>query len=204
MIVTGTLSGKPVTYRAAVAGFAGRQESGVRSQESGARMTRLRLFRGCGRGCIWMNCWRRVRRRRFRTRSSALSEEFHIITPYTSLLVLESDADRERFKVKKRMLIRDGERFFAAGTRRRAVRASPAADAGRRPVAGRPAAASAGAVGHARPRCAACPCRDRGRKLCGSAADFRNLLGLIDSTIAPATWDEPRRSRRHRRDSRAT
>jgi hypothetical protein len=45
----------------------------------------------------------------------ALSEEFHIITPYTSLLVLESDADRERFGVKRRFLMRDGERFFAQG-----------------------------------------------------------------------------------------
>lgn len=44
-----------------------------------------------------------------------LSEEFHIITPYTSLLVLESDADRERFGVKKRYEMRDGERFFADG-----------------------------------------------------------------------------------------
>ena len=45
----------------------------------------------------------------------ALSEEFHIITPYTSLLVLESDADRERFKVKRRFQMRDGEQFFAEG-----------------------------------------------------------------------------------------
>ncbi len=45
----------------------------------------------------------------------ALSEEYHIITPYTSLLVLESDADRERFQVKRRFQMRDGERFFAAG-----------------------------------------------------------------------------------------
>ena len=45
----------------------------------------------------------------------ALSEEYHIITPYTSLLVLESDADRERFKVKRRFQMCDGERFFAAG-----------------------------------------------------------------------------------------
>ena len=45
----------------------------------------------------------------------ALSEEFHIMTPYTSLLVLESDADRERFGVKRRFLMRDGERFFADG-----------------------------------------------------------------------------------------
>ena len=45
----------------------------------------------------------------------ALSEVFHIITPYTSLLVLESDADRQRFGVKRRNEMRDGERFFAAG-----------------------------------------------------------------------------------------
>ncbi len=45
----------------------------------------------------------------------SLSEEFHIITPYTSLLVLESDADRERFQVQRRFQMRDGERFFAAG-----------------------------------------------------------------------------------------
>ncbi|MBL8817930.1 MAG: hypothetical protein JNL58_18035 [Planctomyces sp.] len=44
-----------------------------------------------------------------------LSEEFHIITPYTSLLVLESDNDRERFGVKRRYEMRDGERFFAEG-----------------------------------------------------------------------------------------
>lgn len=44
-----------------------------------------------------------------------LSEEFHIITPYTSLLVLESDTDRERFGVQRRYEMRDGERFFAAG-----------------------------------------------------------------------------------------
>ncbi|HEY2882445.1 MAG TPA: VIT and VWA domain-containing protein, partial [Pirellulales bacterium] len=45
----------------------------------------------------------------------ALSEQFHIITPYTSLLVLETDADRERFGVKRRFEMRDGERFFAKG-----------------------------------------------------------------------------------------
>ncbi|MGZ0162967.1 MAG: VIT domain-containing protein [Planctomycetales bacterium] len=44
-----------------------------------------------------------------------LSEEFHIITPYTSLLVLESDADRERFGVTRRFEMRDGQRFFADG-----------------------------------------------------------------------------------------
>ncbi len=45
----------------------------------------------------------------------ALSEEYHIMTPYTSLLVLESDADRERFAVKRRFQMRDGEKFFAEG-----------------------------------------------------------------------------------------
>jgi predicted Zn-dependent protease len=45
----------------------------------------------------------------------AMSEEFHIITPYTSLLVLETDEDRERFGVKRRFQMRDGERFFADG-----------------------------------------------------------------------------------------
>ncbi|MHC4176708.1 MAG: VIT domain-containing protein, partial [Planctomycetota bacterium] len=45
----------------------------------------------------------------------ALSEEYHIMTPYTSLLVLESDADRERFKVKRRFQMRDAEAFFAEG-----------------------------------------------------------------------------------------
>lgn len=45
----------------------------------------------------------------------ALSEEFHIMTPYTSLLVLETDEDRERFGVKRRFLMRDGEQFFADG-----------------------------------------------------------------------------------------
>ncbi len=44
-----------------------------------------------------------------------LSEEFHIITPYTSLLVLETDADRERFGVQRRYEMRDGERYFADG-----------------------------------------------------------------------------------------
>jgi len=44
-----------------------------------------------------------------------LSEEYHIMTPYTSLLVLETDADRERFKVKRRFEMSDGQRFFAEG-----------------------------------------------------------------------------------------
>lgn len=45
----------------------------------------------------------------------ALSEEFNIITPYTSLLVLETDADRARFGVKRRFQMRDGEKYFREG-----------------------------------------------------------------------------------------
>jgi len=45
----------------------------------------------------------------------ALSEQYNIITPYTSMLVLESDADRERFRVKTRFRMRDAEQFFAEG-----------------------------------------------------------------------------------------
>ncbi len=44
-----------------------------------------------------------------------LSEVYRIMTPYTSFLVLESDADRERFGVKRRFAMRDGEKFFAQG-----------------------------------------------------------------------------------------
>jgi hypothetical protein len=50
-----------------------------------------------------------------KARIVALSEEFQIATPYTSFLVLESDADRERFAVQKRLRMRDGEEFFAKG-----------------------------------------------------------------------------------------
>ncbi|MCW8142070.1 MAG: hypothetical protein KIT58_24450, partial [Planctomycetota bacterium] len=45
----------------------------------------------------------------------ALSEDFQLATPYTSFLVLETDEDRERFQVKKRTRMRDGEEFFAKG-----------------------------------------------------------------------------------------
>lgn len=44
-----------------------------------------------------------------------LSQRYHIITPYTSLLVLETDALRSRFGVQRHYEMRDGERFFAAG-----------------------------------------------------------------------------------------
>ncbi|MBL8842962.1 MAG: hypothetical protein JNL90_15695 [Planctomycetes bacterium] len=45
----------------------------------------------------------------------ALSEEFQLVSPYASFLVLESEADRERFRVQKQTRMRDGEEFFAKG-----------------------------------------------------------------------------------------
>ncbi|MFH1530986.1 MAG: VIT domain-containing protein [Pseudomonadota bacterium] len=48
----------------------------------------------------------------------SFSQEFRILTPYTSFLVLESDADRERFGVKRHFQMRDGEVFFAEGRAR--------------------------------------------------------------------------------------
>ncbi len=48
----------------------------------------------------------------------AFSQEFRILTPYTSFLVLESDADRERFGVQRHFQMRDGEEFFAEGRAR--------------------------------------------------------------------------------------
>ncbi|MCC6783679.1 MAG: hypothetical protein IT457_12625 [Planctomycetes bacterium] len=46
----------------------------------------------------------------------AHSAEFQVMTPLTSLLVLETDADRERYGVTRRVKIRDGEAFFASAS----------------------------------------------------------------------------------------
>jgi len=48
-----------------------------------------------------------------RAKIVAFSEEYGIVTPYTSLLVLENDELRERFGVTRRVKMRDGEAFFA-------------------------------------------------------------------------------------------
>jgi vault protein inter-alpha-trypsin-like protein/VWA domain-containing protein/tetratricopeptide repeat protein len=69
----------------------------------------------------------------------AFSQEFGIITPHTSLLVLESDADRVRYGVTRRLRMRDGETLFAeardaASTedRRRSMREARAWHSGQR------------------------------------------------------------------------
>lgn len=51
----------------------------------------------------------------------ALSERFKIMTPLTSFLVLDSEADRVRFGVERRMEMRDGEDFFAEGRERTTI-----------------------------------------------------------------------------------
>ncbi len=99
--VTGTFKGKPVKYSAPFT---------VKDAESGNSFiprlwARLHLDMLLEQGSS----------ETIKDEVIALSEEYHIMTPYTSFLVLESDADRERFKVTRRVTMRDGEKFFAEG-----------------------------------------------------------------------------------------
>ncbi len=101
VIVTGTLNGQPVRYAAQVT-LAGAESGNSFIPRLWAR-GRLDHLLAQGSNQFIQN------------EIIALSEEFHIITPYTSLLVLESDADRERFGVQRRYEMRDGEQYFAEG-----------------------------------------------------------------------------------------
>lgn len=99
--VTGTLAGKPIRMSAKLA---------LKDAESGNSFiprlwARMHLDALLEQGTS----------EAIRDEIIALSEEFSIMTPYTSFLVLESDADRERFGVKRRFRMRDGEKFFAEG-----------------------------------------------------------------------------------------
>ncbi len=101
IVVTGTLGGKPVRYTSKVS---------LKDAEQGNSFVprlwaRMHLDKLLEQGTT----------PEVKQDVIALSEEFHIITPYTSLLVLETDADRERFAVKRRFQMRDGEKFFAQG-----------------------------------------------------------------------------------------
>lgn len=101
IVVTGTLGGKPVRYTSKVQ---------LRDADQGNSFVprlwaRMHLDKLLEQG----------RTEIVKQDVIALSEEFNIITPYTSLLVLESDADRARFAVKRRFQMRDGEKFFADG-----------------------------------------------------------------------------------------
>ncbi len=101
VVVTGMLDGKPVRYVAHV---------NLSEAESGNSF----IPRLWARGHL-DQLMQQGSNQKIQDQIIALSEEFHIITPYTSLLVLESDADRERFGVKRRFGMRDGEQFFADG-----------------------------------------------------------------------------------------
>lgn len=101
VIVTGTLNGKPVRYASPI-GLADAESGNSFIPRLWARQhLDLLLAQGTSES--------------IKQEIIALSEEYNIMTPYTSLLVLETDADRERFKVKRRFQMRDGEKFFAQG-----------------------------------------------------------------------------------------
>ena len=101
IVITGTLGGKPVRYTSKIS-LADAEQGNSFVPRLWARMHLDKLLEQGTSEAV-------------RQDVIALSEEFNIITPYTSLLVLESDADRERFAVKRRFQMRDGEKFFADG-----------------------------------------------------------------------------------------
>jgi predicted Zn-dependent protease len=101
VIVTGRLGNKPVRYSTRVT-LKDAEEGNSFIPRLWARMHLDRLLAQGSSSAI-------------KDEVIALSEEYQIITPYTSLLVLESDADRERFGVKRTFRMRDGEKFFAEG-----------------------------------------------------------------------------------------
>ncbi len=125
----------------------------------------------------------------------ALSEEYHIITPYTSLLVLESDADRERFKVKRGFQIRDGEKFFAQGrdNANYELVQQQMKIAGNWRIGLRSAVlgqlAALGRRTPQRPVPAGVSHRMAGIGGGGMQADFDSLTNLISDTVKPSTWE---------------
>ena len=101
VIVTGKLGGEPVRYAAQI---------DLKDAERA-----IRSSRGSGPGRTWIICWPRDKARRFATKSSRSPKSSTSSRRTRRLLVLETDADRERFGVKRRFEMRDGEKFFAEG-----------------------------------------------------------------------------------------
>ncbi len=99
--VKGSLGGKPVEFQASMAPT----DSGADSSFVPRLWARMHLDNLLSQG----------QSQEVKNRIITLSEDYNIITPYTSLLVLESDEDRARFSVKKRMRMRDAEEFFVEG-----------------------------------------------------------------------------------------
>jgi Flp pilus assembly protein TadD len=101
VLITATQDGKPVKFSAPVS-FDGAEQGNSFIPRLWAKMHLDSLLAQGASASI-------------RDEVIALSEEFQIMTPYTSFLVLESDADRERFKVQRRFRMRDGEKYFQEG-----------------------------------------------------------------------------------------
>ena len=101
VIVSGTLDGKPVKYTADV----------VLPAQDGGNSFLPRLWARRHLDVLLSE----GRSPEVKEDIVQFSERFGIMTPYTSFLVLESDADREHYGVKRRVHMRDGEAFFAKG-----------------------------------------------------------------------------------------
>ncbi|MEM8886344.1 MAG: VIT domain-containing protein, partial [Planctomycetota bacterium] len=99
--INGTLAGKPVRYTAELALKADEEGNSFLPRLWARRHVDALLQEG--------------RTPAVKSEIVSFSEEFGIMTPYTSLLVLESDQQRERYGVQRRVKMRDGERFFADG-----------------------------------------------------------------------------------------
>ncbi len=99
VVVTGTRAGKPVRFTAELTVPAGDAGNSFLPRLWGRRHIDALLAQGASK--------------QNQEEIVAFSERFGIMTPYTSFLVLESDEDRERYGVERRVRMRDGERFFA-------------------------------------------------------------------------------------------
>ena len=99
--VTGTLEGKPVSYSANLTIKGGEAGNSFLPRLWARRHLDALLAQG--------------RSPAIQKEIVAFSEEYGIMTPYTSFLVLESDQQREEYGVTRRVRMRDGERFFAEG-----------------------------------------------------------------------------------------
>jgi len=99
VVVTGTLAGKPVRYAAPLAMPTSDGGNSFLPRLWGRKHIDALLAEG--------------RSPQIEQEIVAFSTRFGIMTPYTSFLVLQSDEERERYGVERRVRMRDGERFFA-------------------------------------------------------------------------------------------
>ena len=102
MIVTGTQGDKPVRFSSKVS---------LKDAEAGQFVHPPAL----GADAPRPPARSKARRRRSRTRSSPCRKSITSSRLTRRYWCLESDADRERFKVKRGFQMRDGEKFFAEG-----------------------------------------------------------------------------------------